>query len=149
MGWIPLSLTAYLLELESIWEQTNNQFWKRKISILSASRGIYYSAMWDSYTCVEQAPRWIKTNSLISCSSPSSPCCDRNHHHCQSAQDLTAWRGMTQKGWGVKWLPLHSANQLRMRGATGEDTVKRWDCGWMLLQCRLAQIKLHSTIAVK
>lgn len=74
-GWKPLSLTAYLPELErGIWEQTNNHFWKRKILALSASCGIYHSIMWDRSTRAEQTPGWIKTNSLTSrCVSPLPP----------------------------------------------------------------------------
>lgn len=74
MGWKPLSLTAYLLELErDIWEQTNNHFWKIKILTLSASSGIYHSIVQGSSTRAEQTPGWIKTNSLISHHTPPLP----------------------------------------------------------------------------
>lgn len=125
MGWKPLSLTAYLPKLErGIWEQTNNHFWKRKILILSASRGIYHSAMWESYTCVELAPEQIKTDFSFPVH-PLPPFAVIETiitaYQCRTWQPGGVWLRRADR---VKWLPLRTANQLRMRDGRGEDTVK-------------------------
>lgn len=148
MGRKPLSLTAYLLELErSIWEQTSNHFWKRKILTLSASSGIYHSVMWDSSTRAEQTPGWIKTDSLISrCAPPLPPFAG----HCPvsagphtGSVDREPGGAWIRRADRVKRLPLNTANQPRTRGGTGGDSeTRRGDCGSILLQCRLAHKRL-------
>lgn len=124
MGWKPLSITAYLPELErGIWKQTNNHFWKRKTFILSASRGIYQSAIWDRV--LSRLRDGLKPiHSFLIHPLPAFAVIETIITACQGRtwQPGGVWlRGADR----VKQLPLHTVNQLRMRGATGEDTVKR------------------------
>lgn len=137
MGWKPLSLTAYLPELESgIWEQTNDHFWKRKILTLSASSAIYHSIVWDSSTRAEQTPGWIKNNSVISrCAPPLPPfAVTQTVVTALPVQDLTLTSVDQDREPGGVWLrradrvkrlPLSTAKQPRTRSRTGGDTVKR------------------------
>lgn len=156
MDWKPLSLTAYLLELErGIWEQTNNHFWKRKILTLSAPRGIYHSIMWDSSTRAEQTPGWIKTNSLISrCAHPLPPfAVPQTMVTTLTAQDLTLtsldqWTG-SQEGDDSEGLTelrgFHSVLQISQGWGMEqegdmveqEETTARFCCsaGWHTRSC--------------
>lgn len=154
-GWKPFSLTAYLPELErGIWKQTNNHFWKIKIFILSASRRIYCSAIWDRVLSrlrgglkpirsfpVHPLPPFAVIQTII------TAC------QCRSWQPGGVWLRRADR---VKHLPLHTTNQLRMRGAAGET---QWKEMRLCLDVAAVQVgtweaaaltcSMHSTIAVK
>lgn len=172
MGWKPLSLPAYLLELErGIWEQTNNHFWKRKILTLSAPRGIYHSIMWDSSTHAEQTPGWIKTNSLISrCAHPLPPfAVAQTMATALTVQDLTLtsldqWTGSQElRGAWLrrvgrdKRLPLSTANQKDEgwnRGETWWNNKRRLRLDSVAVQAGTREAAAltcnkHSTVARK
>lgn len=125
MGWKPLSLTAYLPKLErGIWEQTNNHIWKEKSSFFQLPEG-FTTQLCERATHVLS---WLLNRLKPIHSFPVHPlppfavietiitACQ-----CRTWQPGGIWLRRADR---VKWLPLRTANQLRMRDGRGEDTVK-------------------------
>lgn len=165
MGQKPLSLTAYLSELErGIWEQTNNLFLEKKNPHSS-------SFQWDlplSSTRAEQMPGWIKTDSLISCCAPPLPAFAVTHTMVTalSVQDLTLTfldlQTGSQEGHEPKGLTelrgFNSPLQTRQGGGVGQRETQ-WNtnrslaqfycnAGWHMRGC-CTYILQHSSSKIK